>query len=325
MVLNKDFNEDDETWELIDEQGNDGSGAENESVEGASDSQENLIVDDGGDLQLEEDEEDVACDDDETSVNNHAADETSAVSSITGDHHTVVSDVDEEDDEEEDVNARNNTDTLVDQLSQMGFEEQQVKKTISDLREAGVTDIDVDSVIGSMVGESSNINNNTEQQQQQHPTNPLELPLRSAWEFVDSTVQELNNEQNQLRHRTSQCIQNINRSAQELLSNVREESQKLGAEANVQARNASTHVKHAASTAKESIKRANEEYSIAEKVVAVAVVGGATLLAIGNPRSAGAAMAVAGASFAVGETMKQQQSSGSNRDYGLRREDGHLD
>ena len=121
----------------------------------------------------------------------------------------------------------------------------------------------------------------------------------------------------------------MNRSAQELWSNMKDESQKFRSnvhtacdQADAQARNATVHVRTAASSAKESLVRANEEYGVMEKVAAVAVVGGATLLALGNPRAGVGAMAVAGASIAAGEVMKSQQEQ--TRDYGLRR-GVHLD
>ena len=66
---------------------------------------------------------------------------------------------------------------------------------------------------------------------------------------------------------------------------------------------------------------------IAENVAAVAVVEGATLLALGNPRAGVRAMSVAGASLAAGEDMHHlsaQSSSTYCRDYGLGR-GVHLD
>ena len=51
-------------------------------------------------------------------------------------------------------------------------------------------------------------------------------------------------------------------------------------------------------------------------------MGGATLLALGNPRAGVGAMAVAGATLAAGEVVKAQ--SESTRDYGLR-QGVHLD
>lgn len=94
----------------------------------------------------------------------------------------------------------------------MGFEKEQIEKAIGDLREAGATEIDADSVIGSMAGESNNAG----------PANPL----GSTWNFVESTVQDFDN-QYQLRRRTQHCARNISRSAQDFWSNVRDESQRF--------------------------------------------------------------------------------------------------
>ena len=62
-----------------------------------------------------------------------------------------------------------------------------------------------------------------------------------------------------------------------------------------------------------------EDLIIKENLNTAAVVGGATLLALGNPRAGVGAMAVAGASLAAGEVVKD-----SDRDYGRRR-GVHLD
>ena len=362
MVLNKDYTSDNEesSWELIDG----GGGLEDEiistlilSEESPQTEQIDIATDNvtrGNDereslLLLQEEGDNVQNNDENASV-------TTAVSSITGDNHTTISDIDEEEegegvndiiegtlDDEQVDHSTSNTDNkstkensttaddhpLVEQLSQMGFEKQHIQKAIDDLREAGSTEIDADSVIGSMVGETFNNNdNNNNEQHQPHPTNPFALPLHSTWEFVESTVHEIDN-RHQLRLRTQRCVQTINRSAQELWSNVKDESQKFRSnvhtacdQADAQARNATVHVRTAASSAKESLVRANEEYGVMEKVAAVAVMGGATLLALGNPRAGVGAMAVAGASIAAGEVMKSQQEQ--TRDYGLRR-GVHLD
>jgi len=297
MVLNKETLSDEEAWEIIS-----GGGSIDESPPHDALSQQLLPPDNTDysarqeqydDLQLNEEDaciqqqSDILIEDEDTMI--------SGVSSITGDHQTVVSDVNEEDEviEEEhieEIGSNNNTESikekddlrLIDQLTQMGFKKEEIKIAISNLRDAGQTEIDVDSIIGSIVGEENN-NANQNSNNNQDPTIPLELPLRgSTWEFVERNT----------------CNQ-----------------------ADVQARNATAHVQSAASSAKESIVRANEEYSIAEKVAAAAVVGGATLLALGNPRAGVGAMAVAGASLAAGEVVKAQTES---RDYGLRR-GVHLD
>ena len=349
MVLNKESLSDEEAWEII--SGTSGSideAAIRPLISHDAPSQQLLPPDNTGyvsarqehhdDLQLNEDcdnntheqqqQRDILIEDEDTMI--------SGVSSITGDHQTVVSDVHEEDEviEEEHIeeNGSNiNTESikekddlqLIDQLTHMGFKEEEIKIAISNLREAGQTEIDADSIIGQIMGEDNNVNHNSNNNQD--PTNPLELPLRSTWEFVESTAQNLDR-QHQLRQRTHNVAQSINRSAKELWSNVKDESQKIQSnfrntcnQADAQARNATAHLQSAASSAKESIVRANEEYSIAEKVAAAAVVGGATLLALGNPRAGVGAMAVAGASLAAGEVVKD-----SDRDYGLRR-GVHLD
>jgi hypothetical protein len=76
-------------------------------------------------------------------------------------------------------------------------------------------------------------------------------------------------------------------------------------------------------SAKDAFLRANEEHRILEKVVAVAVVGSAALLTLGNPRASLGAMAVAGATLAAGEVMRcpsGQSCGGGSRGHGL-----HLD
>ena len=367
-------NEEEDPWELIDGGGGEDENisseesqqteqiniADHDNVTSGDNERESLLLQEEEATNQNDDD-----DDDNVSV-------TTGVSSITGDN-TTISDVDEDGEGVNNIiegtrlheqadqfttsntsagssSSENNTitdnkstknsytttdDPLVEQLSQMGFEKEHIQKAIDDLREAGSTEIDADSIIGSMVGEtvigSSNNNDendNNEQNQQHHPTNPFALPLHSTWEFVESTVQEIDN-RHQLRHRTQRCVQTINRSAQELWSNVKDESQKFRSnvrqtcdQADVQARNATVHVRTAASSAKDSLVRANEEYGVMEKVAALAIVGGATLLALGNPRAGVASMAIAGASIAAGEAMKSQQQQ--TRDYGLR-EGVHLD
>ncbi|KAL7531750.1 hypothetical protein ACHAWF_003895 [Thalassiosira exigua] len=272
----------------------------------------------------------------------------SVVSSITGEHHSV-SDVEESEDEEaeeereEDArgDAQNQEEPastmdpsgsnekkgeqtsealgpLVDTLLQMGFEKGHIEKAIGDLREEEEVEIDADAVIGKMMGE----------------TPPAQGgDVRGTWDFVESTVQDLDR-RHQIRHRAQNCLENANRSARELWSNVREESQRFGGnfrescgQADVQARAATAQAKIAVSSARDNVCRANEEHGIAEKVATAAVLGGAVLLALGNPRAGVGAMAVAGASLAAGEAMKQSSArSGSTytRDYGLN-EGVHLD
>mmetsp|Transcript_31730 Transcript_31730/g.60591 ORF Transcript_31730/g.60591 Transcript_31730/m.60591 type:complete len:459 (-) Transcript_31730:509-1885(-) len=212
---------------------------------------------------------------------------------------------------------------LVNSLLNMGFEKDQITKAVKDLREAGTIEIDEDSVIASMMGETNNNNHRT-----------------TTWDFVESTARGFE-EQHELRRRTQSFTRNIGLSARELWSTIEEESDRFRSnlqttceEADVRARSArertaraATHVKYAASSAKDSVCRANEEYGITEKVADAAVVGGATLLLLGSPRAGAGVIAVAGATLAAGEVMKQSSArSGSThtRDYGLG-EGVHLD
>ena len=133
--------------------------------------------------------------------------------------------------------------------------------------------------------------------------------LQNAWNFIDATFHDIDN-QHQIRQRTRNSVNHINRSMQNLFENIANETQ-----------NASAHVCHAASSAKESISRANSEYKLSEKVATAAVIGGATLLALGNPRAGATALAVAGASLAVGEVISSNSEEATSRrreDYGLR-------
>lgn len=347
-------------WEMIDEH-------ESETTPLATGAQ--IIVTDTPDIDIggagdevgridERESQQLESDDDEN--NDLHLSVVSGVSSITGYHHTV-SDVDEEslhdgtqienggedtvnfvpgigedDANEEEApttdaapsdspektdaeksEENSESEPLVEQLSQMGFEKEQIEKAIGELRETGATEIDADSVIGSMAGEN----------------NGGPAPLGSTWDFVESTVQDLDS-RHQLRRRTQNCVRNISRSAQDIWSNVNDESEQFRSnlretfdQADVHARNASSSVRFAALSAKDSFCRANEEYRITEKLATVAVVGGATLLALGNPRAGVGAMAVAGATLAAGEAMKNssaQSSSPYTRDHGLN-EGVHID
>lgn len=162
--------------------------------------------------------------------------------------------------------------------------------------------------------------------QQEHTSNNTnDHPLRNTWNFLENTFQGIDN-QHQLRRRTGNSINHINQSVQNLVSNITDETQRVRDQADVHARNASTHVSHAASSVRESICRANAEYKLSEKVATAAVIGGATLLVLGNPRAGVTALAVAGASLAVGEvTASNYEESDRNREeYGLS-EGVHID
>lgn len=257
---------------------------------------------------------------------------------------SVISSMKNEADGEEKKDG-DSSDPLVDTLSQMGFEKEQIEKAIGDLKKSGESEIDADSVIGSMMDEENNAGSDAEA----GAAGPRIRPLGRTWNFVESTVQDLDN-QHQLRRRTQTAVHSINRSAREIWSNVQTESERLGSnvrdesqrfrsnlketcdQADVRARDATTQVKYAASNAKDSMIRANQEYGITEKVATAAVIGGATLLVLGNPRAGVGAMALAGASLAAGEAMKNSspRTGGSSRyakearDFGLR-EGVHLD
>lgn len=207
---------------------------------------------------------------------------------------------------------------LLESLSNMGFKKEQVEKAVSVLREEGADEIDADSVIGQMEREKNDA-----------------LP----WDpFIEFSAQEIDQQRELFRRRTRNAAQNIGFSAKELWSNVKDESQRFStnfkakcdeADIPAQTARATTQVKYAASSAKDCICRANKEYRITDKLATAAVVGGATLLVLGNPRAGVGVIAVAGATLAAGEAMKHssaQSSSTYTRDYGLGRGEGlHLD
>jgi hypothetical protein len=167
-------------------------------------------------------------------------------------------------------------------------------------------------------------------------SNPTQ-PLHRTWNILESTFQDFD-EQHQLRRRTTDTVQNISQSvgqsAQDVWSNLTHKTQNLRNnlrstcdQADVQAREASTHIRYAASSAKDSVCRANDEYRISEKLATVAVVGGATLIAFGNPRAGAGVLAAAGATLAAGEVMRgtsARSHSTFTRDYGTR-EGLHVD
>ncbi|KAL7470949.1 hypothetical protein ACHAXS_011237 [Conticribra weissflogii] len=149
-----------------------------------------------------------------------------------------------------------------------------------------------------------------------------------TWTFLESTLQDLD-DRHQLRQRTKRSIANIHQSSRHLWTDLAHQTQSLRStiqttcdDADAQARHRARCISHAASSAKDSVCRANSEYKIAEKVATVAVVGGATLIALGNPRLGAGALAAAGATLAVGEVLKGEEGRGScctfTRDVGLR-------
>lgn len=175
-------------------------------------------------------------------------------------------------------------------------------------------------------GESNGDANNHGEDESTPPTSPEDHHpqsnntndplLQNTWNFIDATFHDIDN-QHQIRQRARNSVNHINRSMQNLFENIANETQ-----------NASAQVRHAASSAKESISRANTEYKLSEKVATAAVIGGAALLALGNPRAGATALAVAGASLAVGEVIssnrEEARASRRREDYGLR-EGVHLD
>ena len=229
------------------------------------------------------------------------------------------------------ISNKENDDTEVTMMEQNRQDECETNSGAS----TAVRNIDVASSVEAMVKEeqpleeeetsSSSVASGTTrdsdappQEQERNSNNPNDHPLRNTWKSLENTLQGIDN-QHQLRRRTSNSVKQINQSMQNIFSNITDETQRVRDQADVHARNASTHVSHAASSIKESICRANSEYKLSEKVATVAVIGGATLLALGNPRAGVTALAVAGASLAVGEvTSSNYEESDRNREeYGL--------
>ena len=165
------------------------------------------------------------------------------------------------------------------------------------------------------------------------PDQTLPLPLHETWHFITSSLRDIE-QQNQLRQRAQTGARKLNTSAQNLWSNLSNETQRLATtlqkrcdQADVQAREASLSVKRSVSTTKDNLCRLNSEYKIHEKVAAVAAVGGAVLLAAGNPRAGAGTLLVAGGALAAGEAMSASSERGCStftRDFGLR-EGVHLD
>jgi hypothetical protein len=225
-------------------------------------------------------------------------------------------------------------DPLVCHLSEMGFEVERVAEAIRGLRASGSTEIDADSVIGSMVGEAPAA---AAAAAGTRPNNghPLE-PLLGAWELVGSTIaREWDERGRPAGCRTADRVRAAGRSARDAWTSVADESHRLvrrlvsndddgrdgdddcddggvvragGGDRYSAATAQANRRPPAASSAKDAFRRANEEHRIVEKLVAVAVVGSAALLALGNPRASLGAMAVAGAGLAAGEAMRQSAS-----------------
>ena len=165
------------------------------------------------------------------------------------------------------------------------------------------------------------------------PNQHLPLPLHETWTFITSSLRDIDN-QNQIRQRTSNSVKKLNTTAQNLWSNLTNETQRIATtlqhhcdQADVQAREASQNISRTVSSTKDSLCRLNTEYKIHEKVAAVAAVSGAILVAAGNPRAGAGSLLVAGGAFAAGEAMSSSSDRGCStysRDYGLK-EGVHID
>lgn len=223
---------------------------------------------------------------------------------------------------------------LIYQLSEeMGFERKLVKQTIVDLLEAGSTIIDADMVIGKMMGE--------EESAVLHPPcdNENNNPLSDAWEHIGMTAhREWDDRGRHVHRRVVGQVQAIGRHAREAWTNVFTgkggvdefeddldydvSDARGGCASDRYSSPASTQFHPAATSAKHTFRRANEDNRLMKGVVAVAIIGSATLLALGNPRASLGAMAVAGAGIAAGEAIRMHSSEhtcGTSRDYGTGR------
>ncbi|KAL3811997.1 hypothetical protein ACHAXA_009615 [Cyclostephanos tholiformis] len=247
--------------------------------------------------------------------------------------------------------------SLVGWLSEMGFEHDRIARAVSDLRSMmGATEIDADVVIGIMMDEAVAFEV-ADADNMRRPSScgakkgdhPLE-PLLDVWEYVGSTISRGWDERGGIpaRRLVEERVRAIGRTARGALSSVADESHRLVRrlvsqdregedyhddddddddydDYNVDARSADRYSTATAqmSPTKHPFRRAIEEHRILEKVVAVAVVGSAALLALGNPRASLGAMAVAGAGLAAGEAIRcssEQSCGGKSRGHGL-----HLD
>lgn len=241
----------------------------------------------------------------------------SGVSSITDEqyHHpsfisACISYVDDDDE-----NGEGGSDyLLVEQLLSMGFEKAQIMGVISDLHSTGVTNIDANVIIGKMMGESP-----TSTAAIRSDENcPLE-PLLDVWEHVGSTAREWDDRGRLfVRQRVVGQVQAVGRHAREawtnaFLSGERYEGDDLDYDVSDSRGGHCTDSQFRKPTtlAKSSFfQRVNEDNNrIIKGVVAVAIVGSATLLALGNPRASLGAMAVTGAGIAAGEAIRMHHSS----------------
>ena len=179
---------------------------------------------------------------------------------------------------------------LLDSLTNMGFEREHIKQAIEGLYQEGAKDISKNVVIKEMERKKTDGG---------RPWDP----------FVESSAMDLRRRNRLLRRRTRWVARDIGLSARDLWSNARGESARFRADfrarcdgANLPERTAraAAEVWHAAASAGDAIRCANEEYRITDGMATAAVVGGATLLALGNPRAGVGVIAAAGATLRPG-------------------------
>jgi len=205
---------------------------------------------------------------------------------------------------------------LVEQLLSMGFEKAQIMGVISNLHSTGVTNIDANVIIGKMMGDEATSTATTPSRSDENC--PLE-PLFDAWEHVGSTAREWDDRGRLfVRQRVVGQVQAVGRHAREawtnaFLSGERYEGDDLDYDVSDSRGGHCTDSQFRKPTtlAKSSFFRGvNEDNNrIIKGVVAVAIVGSATLLALGNPRASLGAMAVTGAGIAAGEAIRMHHSS----------------
>jgi hypothetical protein len=248
----------------------------------------------------------------------------SGVSSITAEqyHHpsfisACISDVDDDDDDE---NGEEGSDPLlVEQLVTMGFEKEQIMEVISNLHSSGVTDIDANMIIGKMIGDEATTTS-TAAIRSEDGSCPLE-PLFDAWEHVGSTARVWDDRGRLfVRQRVMGQVQAIGRSAREVWTNAflsgdRYEGDDLNYDVSDNrycsaddSTTTTTQFRQPTTLAKSAFFH-NDDNWIIKGVVAVAIVGSATLFALGNPRASLGAMAVTGAGIAAGEAIRMHHSS----------------
>lgn len=312
-----DVHVDDDEWEFVEEEpiANDGaaSGGDVSSPDISQAENERSTVDndmiDGVDVG----------DDGESTPNEHIFDSEDRIDSLEMEVEPGA-----------DVDDNPNTDVLDNDGDDYGMR-QSTAETNTDTDADTWTPLNVEEV--DEVQSQSSSNNGTAAHASPPNNAPNQQPLHRTWNIITSAFQQLDN-QHQITRKTKAGLQNIGTSAQQFWSSISNETQCARTsfqskcdQADARAREASTRIRYAASSAKDSICRANEEYRIHEKVCAGLVVGGAVLVAVGNPRAGAGALAVAGATLAAGEVMGSTSGRANytdTRDVGLR-EGLHID